>query len=267
MGYLWFFVGVLTGIAIDSPLKYIARSLRERQRVTPDPTVFVWQLFLIVLLIEFWVASISISTAEMGLAQFLLFLLLPFGAMILSSLTNPTVEPTVDQLEEFESQRLAFFGILALLPVISLLREVVAGETIPLDADLIYRVLVFIGAILGLFIRSRRAGLPHAIAMLILIDHGEDGGVEVGRHLCRVDQQRRPGVGCGLVTPRRTSLAGPPTEGGSAADRDSGVRRDTVGSRDPVSLWPGGLGSSEPSLSEPLAFDSGPQWSATLVLV
>lgn len=169
MGYLWFFVGVLTGIAIDSPLTYIARSLRERRRVKPDPTVFVWQLFLIVLLIEFWVASIPVSEVDMGLAQFLLFLLLPFGAMILSSLTNPTVERDFDQYEEFESQRLAFFAILALLPVISVLREVVAGETIPLDADLVYRALVLIGAILGIFIRSRRAALLHAVAMLILI--------------------------------------------------------------------------------------------------
>lgn len=169
MEHLWFFVGVLAGIAIDSPLRFIAKSLRERHQVKLDPTVFVWQLFLIVLLIEFWVASILVSRAEMGLAQFLLFLLLPFGAMILSSLTSPSVEPGVDQYAEFERQRLPFFAILAALPVISLLREVVARENIPLDADLMYRIAVFVGAIIGLVIRNRRATLVHAIAMLILI--------------------------------------------------------------------------------------------------
>ena len=169
MEHLWFFVGVLAGIAVDSPLRYIARSLRDRKIVKADPVVLVWQLFLIILLIEFWVASISVSQSEMGLAQFLLFLLLPLGAMVLSSLTNPTVEPGVDQYEEFESQRVPFFLILAALPVISVLREVVAGETIPFDADLDYRLLVFVGALVGLVIRNRRAALVHAIAMLVLI--------------------------------------------------------------------------------------------------
>ena len=169
MEHLWFFVGVLAGIAVDSPLRYIARSLRDRKIVKADPVVFVWQLFLIILLIEFWVASISVSQSEMGLAQFLLFLLLPLGAMVISSLTNPTVEPGVDQYEEFESQRVPFFLILAALPVISVLREVVAGETIPFDADLVYRLLVFVGALVGLVLRNRRATLVHSVAMLILI--------------------------------------------------------------------------------------------------
>ena len=38
----------------------------------------------------------------MGLVQFLLFLLLPFGAMVLASLSNPTVDPDVDQWITFE---------------------------------------------------------------------------------------------------------------------------------------------------------------------
>lgn len=169
MDYLWFFVGVLVGVALDSPIRYLATSLRERRRVRPDPTVVVWQLFLVVLLIEFWVASISVSEADMDLAQFLLFLLLPFGAMVLSTLSRPTVDPEVDQFEEFEEQRPVFFVVLALLPVISLLREVVAGESIPLDADLVYRLLVLGGALLGLLLRSRRSTMLHAVAMLVLI--------------------------------------------------------------------------------------------------
>jgi hypothetical protein len=167
--YLWFFVGVLVGVALDSPIRFLATSLRERRRVAPDPTVVVWQLFLVVLLIEFWVASISVSQGDMDVAQFLLFLLLPFGAMVLSTLSSPTVDPDVDQFEEFQAQRPAFLGVLALLPVISLLREVVAGESIPLDADLVYRVLVIAGALVGLAMRSRRSSLLHALAMLVLI--------------------------------------------------------------------------------------------------
>ena len=169
MGELWFFVGVLVGIALDSPLRYFARSLKSRSQVRPSLTVLVWQLFLVVLLIEFWVASISVSGTDMGIAQFLLFLLLPFGAMVLSSLSSPTVEPGADQYAEFMAEKLPFFAILAALPVISLLREVVAGESIPLDADLVYRVLVFAGALIGMLIRSPRVATVHAVAMLVLI--------------------------------------------------------------------------------------------------
>jgi hypothetical protein len=169
MEQLWFFVGVLVAIALDSPLRYIARSLRARTEVKPNLTVFVWQLFLIVLLIEFWVASISLSNTEMGLGQFLLFLLLPFGAMVLSSLSSPTVEPGSDQYAEFVAEKLPFFLILAALPAISVLREIIAGESIPLDADLVYRVLVFVGAIVGIVIRSPRVVAAHAIAMLVLM--------------------------------------------------------------------------------------------------
>jgi len=167
--HLWFFVGVIVGIALEWPLRYIASSLRERRRVRPDAAVFVWQLFLIALLIEFWVASTLVSNEDMGLGQFLLFLLLPFGAMVLASLSKPTVDPSVNQWEEFEAQRVPFFTILAVLPVISLLRELVAGESIPLDADLVYRLLVFLGAVIGLFIRDRRQTLIHASVMLVLM--------------------------------------------------------------------------------------------------
>ncbi|CAB4615904.1 unannotated protein [freshwater metagenome] len=169
MEHLWFFVGILAGAAVRSPLEYLAHSLRDRRVVTPSPTVIVWQLFLIVLLIEFWIASLSVSKDAMGIGQFLLFLLLPFGAMVLATLSKPTVKPDVDQFTEFESQRNVFFFILAALPVISLLRELVAGESIPFDADLVYRILVFVGALLGLFIKKRRTAFVHALAMLALI--------------------------------------------------------------------------------------------------
>ncbi|CAB4573749.1 unannotated protein [freshwater metagenome] len=169
MEYLWFFVGILAGEAVKSPLEYLARSLRERRVVTPSPTVIVWQVFLILLLIEFWIASFVVSKDAMGIGQFLLFLLLPFGALVLATLSRPTVEPDVDQFTEFESQRNVFFLILAALPVISLLRELVAGESIPFDADLVYRIVIFVGALLGLFIKGRRSTLVHALAMLALI--------------------------------------------------------------------------------------------------
>jgi hypothetical protein len=169
MEHLWFFVGILAGAAVWSPLEYLAHSLRDRRIVRPSPTVIVWQLFLIVLLIEFWIASLAVSKDAMGVGQFLLFLLLPFGAMVLATLSKPTVEPDVDQFTEFESQRNVFFLILAALPVISLLRELVAGESIPFDADLVYRILIFVGALLGLFIKGRRATFVHALAMLALI--------------------------------------------------------------------------------------------------
>jgi hypothetical protein len=89
--------------------------------------------------------------------------------MVLATLSKPTVEPDVDQFTEFESQRNVFFLILAALPVISLLRELVAGESIPFDADLVYRILIFVGALLGLIIKGRRSTLVHALAMLALI--------------------------------------------------------------------------------------------------
>jgi hypothetical protein len=59
--------------------------------------------------------------------------------------------------------------ILAALPVISLLRELIAGESIPFDADLTYRILIFVGALLGLVIKKPRTAFVHALAMLALI--------------------------------------------------------------------------------------------------
>ncbi|MEX1217736.1 MAG: hypothetical protein WEA11_04380 [Acidimicrobiales bacterium] len=169
MEHLWFFVGILAGAAVWSPLEYLSLSLRDRRIVKPNSTVIVWQLFLIVLLIEFWIASLAVSKNGMEIKQFLLFLLLPFGAMVLATISKPIIEPGVDQFNGFESQRNIFFTILAALPVISLLREVTAGETIPFDADLTYRILIFAGALIGLIIRSRRSSFVHALAMLALI--------------------------------------------------------------------------------------------------
>ena len=96
---------------------------------------------------------------RLSFVSFLLFLGLPIGVPIGAYLLSVLLVPDLDDLEEVDlrasyfSNRRWFFGLLVLLPLISLLHEQVHGGHIQWDVDAAFRLGFVTVALLGLSVQ------------------------------------------------------------------------------------------------------------------
>ena len=88
--YLWFFVAFLSGLAMRVLIGNVA-DLISKPDVRPHLAVGLWNVFLMLLIIEMWVASLlspqngeSWGTIETG--SFLLFIILPTAVTLMALL-------------------------------------------------------------------------------------------------------------------------------------------------------------------------------------
>ncbi|MFA7266574.1 MAG: hypothetical protein WC054_09710 [Candidatus Nanopelagicales bacterium] len=196
--YLWFFVAFLSGWAMRVLIGNVADLIQSRTYGRSYLAVALWNVFLMLLVIEMWVAAPFASdgsTSQIETGSFLLFILLPTAVTLMAYLLQPEpgkyeidMEISVDgaaeadspdlpapsspvrPLEEaFNYNRSFFFGILLALPVVSVLRELVAGDFVLMSQDLGFRALIAVGAIAGFFVKSRRGNTILASLMVAVI--------------------------------------------------------------------------------------------------
>jgi len=90
--------------------------------------------------------------------SFVLYLLIPICAFFLSYLVLPELgdEDVVDLPANFDAGRPWFFGLLALLPTISLIEEALRDGGLPLDPDVLSRLVLIPVALLAATIHNMR---------------------------------------------------------------------------------------------------------------
>lgn len=190
MAYLWFFVALVSSLAAHQLISNLAKLIRNRAIARTFPASGAWNCFLLLLLIEVWVAAPVQQSGPVDTASFLVFLGIPLGVTLMAFLIKPepdwdlagheAQEPpahrsavsgpgTLDLAGQFNADRYYFFGILLALPVLSLARELLVGQGVEFGADFIFRNLIGVGALIGLFIRGKRADTVLAIAMVALL--------------------------------------------------------------------------------------------------
>lgn len=172
MNPMWFFIAIFAGTAAFMPMETLHLMIKHRDSKRFSLLVALWQLFLFLLVVEFWTASVDVESSVDTIGKFFLFLLLPVGVMLMTQLSKPDFGDDASEVDEesaFFHHRYWFFGTLALLPIVSLLREVTNGESIPLDADLLFRMVILSGAIIGMFLRDRGPRIVHVVVMLIVL--------------------------------------------------------------------------------------------------
>lgn len=195
--YLWFFVAFLSGWAMRVLIGNVADLIQSRTYGRTYLAVGLWNVFLMLLVVEMWVASpfVDASDGQVETGSFLLFILLPTAVTLMAYLLQPEpgkYELVVEDLNEsqqvvgaegrttastnppsleaaFNRNRQFFFGIMLALPVVSVLREFATGEFTLLSADLGFRALLALGAILGFFVKSKRANTVLAACMIAVI--------------------------------------------------------------------------------------------------
>ncbi len=155
--YLSVLVSIVIGLGISSLLSGAARLIQLRRRARMYLPTFVWMGILFLANVQiWWVAFDRREVEEWNFFMFLLYLLIPMGAVVLSYLVLPDLgdEDEVDLKASYFENRVWFFGIFAALPLISLAEETARDGAFPRDADALFRVVFAALALLAARIRG-----------------------------------------------------------------------------------------------------------------
>lgn len=169
---MWWFYTVILGMAFGRVLQELAITLRDWRHGTRRPfgPAMVWQAFLLALIVQVWLAvKHAIHTKEISVLALLAFLAVPSGILVMSFLLPQTdLDPRHDPEAAFSRVRPLFFGVLIGMVAINLLHTFLIGER-GMDFDLLFQCLIAAGGLAGLVIRSTRADIVLATAMLLTV--------------------------------------------------------------------------------------------------
>lgn len=175
---MWWFYTVILGIAFGQILMELAVAFRDWRRVPtsrPFWPAILWQAFLLVLVVQVWIAVTYYrqTATEVPILELVAFLLVPAGILVMSYLlpdvqTDPEKEAQMPAQAVFARIRPVFFGVFIAMVAVNVLHGVITGEQ-GLDVDLLFQALLVAGAVVGLFLRSRMADVVLALVMIAIL--------------------------------------------------------------------------------------------------
>lgn len=135
------------------------------------PTTLCWMLILFLVDTQIWWAAFERRDNDVWNLFFLLYLLQPILAYLMGFLALPELgdEDQIDLSANFATNRPYFFGLLALLPLASLVEEAMTSDRVPHSADAAFRVVFFILALVAARIRSAHFQAWNAFSILALV--------------------------------------------------------------------------------------------------
>ena len=170
--YLSVLVSIIVGLAITHLLSATARLIQMRHRIRFHATTLCWMTTLFLINIQvWWVAFERRHESDWTFFSFLLYLLIPIVTFLLSYLILPGLDDddTADLAANFDGNRGWIFGLLALLPTLSLIEETARDGRVPQDADAIFRVVFIAAAMVAGRVAHARFHMWNAIAVLLLV--------------------------------------------------------------------------------------------------
>lgn len=167
--YLSVLVSIVIGLGISHLLSGAARLIQLRHRARLYLPTFLWMAVLFLANVQiWWVAFDRREADDWNFFLFLLYLLIPITAVVLSYLVVPDLEgePEVDLKASYFENRTWFFGLVAFLPAVSLAEETAREGSVPRDADAVFRVVFLAAALVASRGRSERYHLLNALLSL-----------------------------------------------------------------------------------------------------
>jgi hypothetical protein len=170
--YLSVLISIIIGLAITQLLSGAARLIQIRKRIRPHATTLCWMVFLFLLDTQiWWAAFFRRELDDWNFFLFLLYLLMPILAFLLSYLVLPELgdEDEVDLAANFAGNTPWFFGLLSLLLLVSLAENLAREGRLPSYENLVFHLVFIVISMVGACIRSARFHHWAAIAALVLI--------------------------------------------------------------------------------------------------
>ena len=170
--YLSVLVSIIIGLGLSHLLTGAARLIQMRRRVRPYLPTYIWIFVLLLLQVQIWWAAYGERTeTDWSFFGFFSFLLLPILAALVSYILIPDLEGEHTELDlraSYMENRGWFQGLLALLVVTSLGRDLVEDGTAALDPDAAFRAVFLVLALVAARLRSDTATLVNALLVLAM---------------------------------------------------------------------------------------------------
>ncbi|HEX2189055.1 MAG TPA: hypothetical protein VHG51_09180 [Longimicrobiaceae bacterium] len=167
--YLSVLVSIVIGLGISHLLSSAARLIQLRHRARLYLPTFLLMVVLFLANVQiWWVAFERRETGEWNFFLFLLYLLIPITAVVLSYLVVPDLEGEsgVDLKASYYENRTWFFLLLALLPAVSMVEEAVRDGGLGWEADTVFRMVFLAAALVAALVRSERYHVLNSVFML-----------------------------------------------------------------------------------------------------
>lgn len=177
---MWWFYTVILGMSFGQVLQELAIGVREWARADtrsgatgrrPFLPTMLWQVFLLVLVVQVWLAVTYYrdTVKEVSILELAAFLTVPAGILVMSFLLpEARSDEQMPPAETFSRVRPIFFGVLIAMVAVNLLHNFMIGQQ-DFDLDLLFQCLIIAGAIIGLVVRSTSADLMLAAAMTLVV--------------------------------------------------------------------------------------------------
>lgn len=169
---MWWFYTVILGMAFGRVLQELAIALRDWRYGTRRPfaAAMLWQVFLLALIVQVWLAvKNAVTSDEISVLGLLAYLAVPSGILMMSFLLPQSdLDPRHDPEAAFNRVRPLFFGVLIAMVSVNLLHTFLIGQR-GLDFDLLFQFLMAAGAITGLVLRRSTADSILAAVMVLIV--------------------------------------------------------------------------------------------------
>lgn len=153
--YLSVLISIILGLGITQLLAAVARAVEFRDtRALYWPSI-AWFVVLLLAHIQTWWTFYGLREhASWNFAQFLMVLAQPIGLYLLSVLVLPnSASASGSHRDWYFAQRRAFFGLLAIFILLSVLRDFVMAGQAPALANAAFQGLLGAGALLAIWVK------------------------------------------------------------------------------------------------------------------
>lgn len=174
---MWWFYTIILGMSFGQVLEELAKAVRDWSREPagrrPFLPAMLWQIFLLALIIQVWLAVTYYreTVRQISILELLAFLAVPVGILVMSFVlpdARPESRSGMSAAATFGRIRPIFFGVLIAMVAVNLLHGFLIGQQ-DLDFDLVFQCLIIAGAVVGLRLRNTVADSVLAAVMIAIV--------------------------------------------------------------------------------------------------
>ena len=169
--YLSVLISIVLGLGLSHVMATAAQLVRFRAAVKFYTPALLWLALLFFLHVQIWWAVFELrDVPEWTFGNFVLVLAIPAVVYVISVLLSPDFdrEERIDLRASYFAHRRWFFGLLALLPILSLAQEYAISGHIQLDPDPLFRLAFLALALVGLGSANERLHRVLAIVTIVI---------------------------------------------------------------------------------------------------
>ena len=168
--YLSVLISIVLGLGITRLLMGFGRWVEARSEFHAFGPALAWAGFLLLAHVETWWTMFGyMQHREWTFLEFAVLLSQPMVLFLMTLMVFPSGDARRQDLKEnFLHQRPWFFGLLIVLLIVSILKDLVLGRALPGAMNLAFHGIFFVAALLGLALKRERGHRPLAYSALVM---------------------------------------------------------------------------------------------------